>query len=196
LYENFEYLKPTNFFHTFEIHDTVAGFSFADEVEASQFYTKVFQFSNKRNPPSPPVKVIRSQPSAPTLTVPISNPSRRSNTVSGPSAGKEQSLKLSDLVQVVVLEEKKEEKKKRRGFLSGIFGKEEIDKIIISEPRDFRHTSSIGWNPNTGFEVFVNFIPNLTRSKRSGIFLQNGKNFFKQQELRRMNSKTKTQLHL
>lgn len=41
LYEEFEYHQDRTFFHSFEIADCIAGFSFSDEHEARNFYSKV-----------------------------------------------------------------------------------------------------------------------------------------------------------
>jgi hypothetical protein len=41
LYADFEYNMETPYFHTFEMNSVLAGFSFADEVEADMFYLAV-----------------------------------------------------------------------------------------------------------------------------------------------------------
>ena len=43
LYEGFKYNHERTFFHTFELENCIAGFSFTDEKEANQFYKKVEQ---------------------------------------------------------------------------------------------------------------------------------------------------------
>lgn len=53
------------------------------------------------------------------------------------------------------LDKKKDKKEKKSGFFGGIFGKkdDDVDDLIISEPTNFRHASSIGWDPVNGFQV-------------------------------------------
>lgn len=43
LYTGFEYHMETPYFHTFEMNNILAGFSFADEVEADMFYLAVME---------------------------------------------------------------------------------------------------------------------------------------------------------
>ncbi|KAF8472600.1 hypothetical protein BDZ91DRAFT_615807, partial [Kalaharituber pfeilii] len=43
LYEGFKYSHDRTFFHTFEMEQCMAGFSFTDEKEAAQFHKRVEQ---------------------------------------------------------------------------------------------------------------------------------------------------------
>jgi len=48
LYEQFEYLAPKNYFHTFESNDCIYGISFADECEAKLFHGAVLDIIRKK----------------------------------------------------------------------------------------------------------------------------------------------------
>jgi len=124
LYENFEYNKTSSFFHTFEINDCVAGFSFADEDEASKFYQTV---QNK---------------------IPRAGGSRNTAPPRQLSIQREDSTKdMKDMTK------KKKEKSASGGFLSGLFGTKKEAEVSISGPENFRHESHIGWDPEHGFEI-------------------------------------------
>jgi len=43
----------------------------------------------------------------------------------------------------------------KKGLFGSFFGKkeDEIDNLVISEPTNFRHASSIGWDPVNGFQI-------------------------------------------
>jgi hypothetical protein len=166
LYQNFEYVQPRPFFHTFETENCVAGLSFADEGEANQFFDKVMDCkksssssdsrgtipagSSPRPPPprasekppnSSPNVVASSpptppQPPAPTLSTTSSTTSFTTSSTTSSSGNKSTH-------------------KKKKTFLE-FLGVQESDKddLKISEPRNFRHVSNIGWNPSQGaFEI-------------------------------------------
>jgi len=125
LYENFEYNKTASFFHTFEINDCVAGFSFADEDEANKFYQTV---QNK---------------------IPRAGGSRNTAPPRQPSIQREDSSKdMKDMTK-----KKKEKSASGGGFLSGLFGTKKEAEVSISGPENFRHESHIGWDPEHGFEI-------------------------------------------
>jgi len=123
LYENFEYNKTASFFHTFEINDCVAGFSFADEDEANKFYqvvqSKIPRAGGSRNT-APPRQPIQREDSAKDMTKKKKEKSANSST---------------------------------GGFLSGLFGTKKEAEVSISGPENFRHESHIGWDPEHGFEI-------------------------------------------
>lgn len=141
---NFNYQTPKPFFHFFEVQDCVAGFSFADDSEASNFANQVNQNkpSGGRMPPPintpPPQQNYSQPPPQPQQTsIPIQQP--KSNPPP-PSS-----------------QDKKNTKKKEGGFFSKIFGgggkKEEEEVHEISGPTNFRHESHIGWDPVNGFDI-------------------------------------------
>jgi len=124
LYENFEYNKTASFFHTFEINDCVAGFSFADEDEANKFY-----------------QIVQTK-------IPRAGGSRNTAPPRQASMQREDSSKdMKDMTK------KKKEKPASGGFLSGLFGTKKEAEVSISGPENFRHESHIGWDPEHGFEI-------------------------------------------
>jgi len=124
LYENFEYNKTVSFFHTFEINDCVAGFSFADEQEADKFFqtvqTKIPRSGGAKTPPQP---------------------------------SRQASLTREDSAKDVTKKKEKKDKSSGGGFLSGLFGGKKDAEVTISGPENFRHESHIGWDPEHGFEI-------------------------------------------
>jgi len=76
LYEAFDYQKPRPFFHTFELDDCVAGFSFANENEASQLHARVTSLSKARAPPS--TNTYRASTNVINSSVPIQGSNRAS----------------------------------------------------------------------------------------------------------------------
>jgi hypothetical protein len=66
IYQGFQYAAPASFFHIFETDDYVAGLSFADEVEAKDFFGKILFCKNT------PVKVGgAAPPPRPTSSAPM-----------------------------------------------------------------------------------------------------------------------------
>ena len=39
------------------------------------------------------------------------------------------------------------------GFLSSLFGSSKELELVISDPKNFRHESHVGWDPKNGFEI-------------------------------------------
>jgi Wiskott-Aldrich syndrome protein len=153
MYNNFEYAKPKDFFHTFEGDDMVYGISFADVAEANEFFRQIQQLKNAPSdrasraispPPGrpPPPRAGPAQPSSspaaatPPPTAP--SPSSTSTYRASPSASSRTETK-------------------KKGFFSSLFSKDEDDdKLAVSEPSNFRHVSSIGWNATeASFEVKI-----------------------------------------
>jgi hypothetical protein len=153
-YQNFDYHSPREFFHIFEIDSCVAGFSFADEQEAREFLNKVDRCKTSPPsalpPPSNPPSVPSNPPSNPSN--PPSNPSNPpAASDSTPSESKKTLSKgksiLGNLGQMGG-----NFMAKAKGLLSQDKSPN-IDDLPISEPSNFRHESSIGWNSETGFEI-------------------------------------------
>lgn len=164
MYENFEYENPRPFFHTFEIDDCVAGFSFADEREANQFYTKVIQCTKNENigvQPSPRIADPPSRPTSfavPSLSLPTAPSS--ASVSSAPPTPTSSSGSLTPTSSHAPLVKKDSTKQKKKGLWSNfktLVGADDgdEDELIVSEPSNFRHESSIGWSKDTGFEVTI-----------------------------------------
>ncbi len=162
LYKNFSYQKPREFFHTFETDSHVAGFSFADQSEATEFYRKVTSVSFGGAGPTPSPSPSPS-PSSPTLsrsayntnynssTSPVNN---NNNTPSSSSYNQfSSSTPPASLSRAQSVYVSKKGSEKRSTWFGGLFGAKEDDSLLISEPTNFIHKSSIGWNPDSGFEV-------------------------------------------
>lgn len=157
----------------------MAGFSFADETEAGEFLQKVNQCKNTPaasisapSKPPPPKPEIPASTTPPATLVPMN---------SAIAVTKRDSFGAKD---------KKKKKSSLLGGFSKMFGKDDEDEeeLIISEPSNFRHESSIGWNVETGFEVHF---PKSSDATRFVIFHLNGGSYFKPLESRNTNSRTK-----
>ena len=146
---DFQYSTPKPHFHYFEVGDCVAGFSFADDGEASNFANQVNhskpikQQSSQHLPPSrPPPPQHTSQPPPTQTHTPPPTQNLSPNTTKAPSS-----------------QDGKEKKEKKKSFFSSftskIFGnkKEEVQTHEISGPTNFRHESHIGWDPVNGFDI-------------------------------------------
>eukprot|EP01112_Ceratiomyxa_fruticulosa_P008781 TRINITY_DN2275_c0_g1_i1.p1 TRINITY_DN2275_c0_g1~~TRINITY_DN2275_c0_g1_i1.p1 ORF type:complete len:405 (-),score=109.91 TRINITY_DN2275_c0_g1_i1:188-1402(-) len=150
MYDNFIYDGAQRHFHSFETDDAVGGFSFVDTDDASVFYEAVSycineiaaqQAQQKRLPPKPPVSTPSKIPNAPTPA-----PITQSNT---PTYTSPNSLTPKPAPT--------SQPKKKKGFMSSLMSKltgdDDLDDLIISDPRGFRHESHIGWDPSAGFEI-------------------------------------------
>lgn len=78
--------------------------------------------------------------------------------------------------------ERKKEKKEKKGFFSR---SSDSDILPISEPTNFRHVSSIGWNPAQASFGIVQFFQ-IVSIQKFEIFLQNGENYSTLLELRKV----------
>eukprot|EP01119_Soliformovum_irregulare_P020839 TRINITY_DN6814_c0_g1_i1.p1 TRINITY_DN6814_c0_g1~~TRINITY_DN6814_c0_g1_i1.p1 ORF type:complete len:399 (-),score=112.66 TRINITY_DN6814_c0_g1_i1:57-1220(-) len=134
LYNHFEYQEARSFFHTFETEDDVAGFSFADEGDAQDFFRNV----QKCN--STPAKGFSDDVSPP------SNRSTLPPLATSPSSPPQSAKESKRATKVIGAKSR---------FMSALFGKkgEEEEDLMISEPTNFRHASSIGWDPEKGFQI-------------------------------------------
>jgi Wiskott-Aldrich syndrome protein len=145
LYNNFEYHKAREFFHTFEAEEEVVGLSFADESDAREFFAKVCECA--RTPPSRMMGgAFGSSPSSPTGSFTPGSPTGtfvRETPASAPISSAPSSRNSVNVG-----------KKGKKGFF-GLFKKDDddMDDLIISEPTNFRHASSIGWDPVNGFQI-------------------------------------------
>jgi len=166
LYENFAYEKPRPFFHTFESdEDVVAGFSFADEGEANQFYNKVVECKGASSSSSSGSNSYNSTTSGisgyngnynGTLRPPSSSPAASAFPAASSAASSPSSSFISSPSAAQTTPKKDGTMKKSKFSLGGLFGKkdDESDELVISEPSNFRHLSSIGWNATeASFEI-------------------------------------------
>lgn len=191
LYNNFEYVKPRPFFHTFETEECVAGFSFADEGEADDFFSKVLQCRN-----TPAAKMAHQQESSTPASRPPPAPSSPSPAPAPVQSSSPSSSNLNTSSSNNTL---RKEKKKKGGFMSFFKGEDDDDLMPISEPSNFRHLSSIGWNPNeASVKKFLNiYVINSNQcSLKFVTFLLNGENSSQLPVLRRVNSRTRKPLLL
>ncbi|MBN3306591.1 WASP protein, partial [Amia calva] len=162
LYNQFIYLTPTPYFHTFPADDCQVGLNFADEFEANNFQNhledKINQRLNRQEkrqlppppsgddrrglPPLPPPNGPAPSPGGPSpyqmATVDIQNPdilsSRyRSTPMPAPMPASLDKGKKS----------KKNNKKKGP----------KLTKADIGAPSSFKHVTHVGWDPNTGFDM-------------------------------------------
>ncbi|KAJ3296744.1 hypothetical protein HK104_001254 [Borealophlyctis nickersoniae] len=129
-----KYQQDKPFFHSFLGLDSMAGLSFADENEASDFYDT---FMRKES-------IASNRPSTFNTAVAPPPPQPLSGIVKSPSVS---TVKSSD-------------KKENSSLFGGSFGKKKgkkekskIDKSMISGPSNFEHISHVGFNPNTGFSA-------------------------------------------
>jgi Wiskott-Aldrich syndrome protein len=181
LYESFEYKNPKPFFHTFEGDDAVYGLSFTNDNDAIAFRTAVGGVCCLTSHERIFVQVHDSVPTggvsatASTRQAPPPIPAGRS-AGRAPLSPREPSEDHHDAVTApaepaelatTVVDAKKDDGAKKKssvgggggGFMStmrGLKGKiigEKAPDVEISKPRDFRHMSSIGWTPETGFEI-------------------------------------------
>jgi len=177
LYANFEYAQPRPFFHTFESENGVVGLSFADETDATEFYHKVMDCKSGRAydalPPPPmaargeitPRSAISRSDyqtnqgfSRPEAKLEVKSqygtmrPERRPDPQADrpdPSAPAATFTSITPSNSSSSSKQSKKEKKKKKGWFGG-----EDDELIISEPSNFRHLSSIGWSPTEAtFEI-------------------------------------------
>uniref|UniRef100_UPI00358E0F61 actin nucleation-promoting factor WASL-like n=1 Tax=Myxine glutinosa TaxID=7769 RepID=UPI00358E0F61 len=145
MYNQFCYITPRPYFHTFEANDYQAGLSFADEQEAAAFFAIVHEKMQLRHqrkqerkqaqkqqsvrapggaPPLPP-SGSRPLPVVPTvnITPPTDTPKKEKNSIN-------KLMKRS----------KKKSKKK-------------LTKEEIGTPSNFQHVDHVGFDPNTGFDT-------------------------------------------
>ncbi|XP_047102964.1 neural Wiskott-Aldrich syndrome protein-like [Schistocerca piceifrons] len=136
VYKGFDYKTLRPFLHSFEGEDCMVGFNFANEEEASLVKTVLFEKLEARkqhkarrshtSPQSRQVNVHQTGPLLPGDNLHMANgviPSRQIHIPTG--SGK-----------------RKEKDPKRR-----------ITKADISGPKDFRHVTHVGWDPNKGFDL-------------------------------------------
>jgi len=146
LYNNFEYAKPKDFFHTFEADEHVVGLSFADVMEATDFYNKVQYCKNvspsnissgsplKASVPSSSYRTTTNFAPSPPITP---TPTPTATTPNTPNSANQSGIT-----------------RKPTSFFSLFKKDQKEDDLLISEPSNFRHVSSIGWNPNeASFEI-------------------------------------------
>jgi hypothetical protein len=149
-----------SFFHSFEIDDCVAGFSFADEHEAQGFGSVVKELTLQ--PKSPARRKPREHFSiffacfrfffadrcvAPPPTYPPSTTSSVNTPTHSASATSSSGTTGST-------KKEKEKKKEKKGYFSKIFAKDdEEENFELSAPTNFRHASHIGWDAKSGFEI-------------------------------------------
>ncbi|XP_063101872.1 actin nucleation-promoting factor WAS [Cavia porcellus] len=178
LYSQLVYLAPTSFFHTFAGDDCQVGLNFADEGEAQAFQALVQEKIQKRNqrqsgvtdrrqlPPPPPPGNEERRGGLPPL------PSHPSGDQGGPSAG---SVSLGLLT--VDIHNPDITSSRYRGLPAPSpspadkkrSGKKKISKADIGAPKDFKHVSHVGWDPQNGFDV-NNLDPDLrSLFSRAGI---------------------------
>ncbi|RDD42657.1 Neural Wiskott-Aldrich syndrome protein [Trichoplax sp. H2] len=125
LYYNFEYKKTKNYFHTFQAHDCVAGFNFADVNEATQFYNILTEKLRSRKEK----KEIKQQQQKRQQQQQNSQKSSKNAVITNENSSKSAKEKPT----------KKKDKGPRR-----------ISKLDISGPTDFRHVEHLGWDKDTG----------------------------------------------
>ncbi|PRP85618.1 Wiskott-Aldrich syndrome-like [Planoprotostelium fungivorum] len=152
IYRDFEIEGLTSFLSAFETDDAVVGLNFSDEGECADF-AKAVQDSTQQSstqssptptsPPANPTPFATSSPSGPPALPPAphhapTSPPIKNNT---PPAAKAKIFSKTAGIKKIF-----------GGFFSK--GDDDIDNLAISEPSDFRHMSSIGWNPGEGsFEI-------------------------------------------
>jgi hypothetical protein len=107
LYYNFKYDTPKSFFHTFEVTDCVAGFSFADDEEA-----RLFSMSVNSNLPNQSHQVSAPMSHSPPTTTTAPTPTSHSADSHNSPA--------------------KEEKKKGTGFFTNLFAAKKSQKRFSS----------------------------------------------------------------
>ncbi|XP_069503625.1 actin nucleation-promoting factor WAS isoform X2 [Ambystoma mexicanum] len=145
LFNQFTYLTPTPFFHTFAADECQAGLNFADEQEAEDFLDVVIEKiqkrqnrQDKRQPPPPPPPASDEPPNHLPPAVP-SNLNMMAVNIPNPDIT---SSRYRGLQPPVTTNKKKEKK-----------GKKKFSKADIGAPSDFKHVKHVGWDPNTGFDV-------------------------------------------
>lgn len=193
VHDKFEYSQPRPFFHIFETTENVSGLSFADESDASQFYSKVMEAKKgvlsepeeqsyeeeqetpapapakpaaparpppRNAAPAPPAPAPRSAPvpptPAPASPTPAPQPAdEEPAAAASPSTNNSGSfISSSPSTSSTSSAKKSGGTLKKKGLFGKLFQKEEETDFVISEPRNFRHVSNIGWNPNEGtFEI-------------------------------------------
>lgn len=143
-YKNFEYQRARDFFHTLETDDAVMGLSFADEREAGDFLSHIQRLRGSGG---------SSAPSVPTISIPA-HPGPPPAPVA--SSGSFLAPPASSSPASPVTPRTAEKKKAGGGWgfkkLLGLESHAE-EALVVSEPSNFRHESSIGWNVESGFEV-------------------------------------------
>jgi len=172
VYESFPYDPLVDFFHTFEMDDCVAGFSFAHTSEATTFLQAV-KFSTPVPQAAKPVPKpsLPPRPAIPVPPTPTSAPSSGPTpppaayaappppvTVAPPPKEPPPAPVESPAPQTpeTPKDTKAKEKKKPSFFkklADVITGNDIPEDFEVSDPRGFRHESHIGWDPERGFEI-------------------------------------------
>lgn len=126
LYVDFKYYRDTDLFHSFEADEGMVGFLFADEEDADKFYSAVTeQLELCTTRKSDCAKKKKSRS--------IFSVFRFSS--------KKKDQDASDTESTTSVPEKKKKN-------------DDLTHDDVSEPRDFRHLSHIGFNPEKGtFDV-------------------------------------------
>ncbi|KAJ3049880.1 hypothetical protein HK097_009135, partial [Rhizophlyctis rosea] len=165
LRRDIKYYTDRPFFHSFLGQNSMAGFSFADEFEASEFHTAYIRRENstpRSSVSSRPSVTTRPSTAGPPLPIqagpPPATPSRPS--VASPAPSPATSIPKSASTSQVKDAGKKHEKESSGGLFSmgkkkGKKTKGKIDKSMISAPdaSTFQHVSHVGYNAKSGFSA-------------------------------------------
>jgi len=130
-YDNFQYFKSTGWLHTLECDLYVAGLSFASVPESKIFWEALLQAKNGGGIFAEGKKKDKDD-------------------------GKHNMKAKADMAKKKVKGAFKFSKKGVTTMgkkIGSVFEKEEKEELIISGPRNFRHSSHIGWNSDEGFKI-------------------------------------------
>lgn len=139
MYNNLEYNGSCDYFHIFEADDCLAAFNFASEQEAydmKKIVLEKLQMKRQRREERRARNMIHNN-KLPQSRQDIHKPVFQSNT----------SLNYdsyhNNQPQIIENQQTNKTNKKRR----------HITKADISLPKDFKHVSHVGWDPNKGFDI-------------------------------------------
>lgn len=136
VYNNFEYLTPTPFLHSFEAENCIAAFNFASEEEGKRVrdvLSETLESKKQRRVEKRNRGYSNSM-------------SKRTPEINGMNFN----VNVNPVIQQSVV---KHQSKKD--------GKRKYTKADIGQPQDFRHLSHIGWDPNRGFDFEKGVDPQL-----------------------------------
>ncbi|KAK9888656.1 hypothetical protein WA026_000885 [Henosepilachna vigintioctopunctata] len=125
MYHNLEYVESTSFFHIFEGQDCLVSFNFAN-IEEAKDMKKIVDFKVYAKRKKEERRRVHNSNS---YTRNINNSLRPTNP--------------QDFVVKKIPDLAAKQAKRRRN----------ITKADIGSPRDFKHLSHVGWNPNSGFDL-------------------------------------------
>lgn len=135
MYNNLEYNGSCDYFHSFEADECMAAFNFASEQEAYDMKKVVldkFQMKRQR-------REERRSRNLQNNRIPQSKQDMQKQMYPSNT-----SLNFDSYHNQNIIENQQQSKTKKKRHLT---------KADIGSPKDFKHVSHVGWDPNKGFDI-------------------------------------------